>query len=326
MATPRRQLFTLLIISTILLQFVVEFCDARRSSSTRISYARRSTRRYSRTSLSRSTLRTKYGRSISFTRNKISSIGWKQALVAGGLLYIGSRMYMSRRMYYTHPSRRPTICSNYVDADENGTVYKMFICPRHYESDSLTHCCGPEGQQRCCAATKTTGGIVGIVIGVIITVAIISAIIYCICRKKKKQRGHVIDKDGEGQEVIMGPPPVPMPPHQPGPMPMGYPPHPGMMPPPVMDPNQAQYPMNYGSTYGQPSCPPPPAGYPYPAPHPGEPVPGSVPPPYAQPIPSAPHMPPPGMPPAMPPQQPPPPGFYSQGPPPPHPPPPYSMP
>ncbi|XP_014768566.1 uncharacterized protein LOC106867966 isoform X2 [Octopus bimaculoides] len=321
MATPRRKLLALLIISTILLQFVVEFCDAGRSS--RISTSRRmSTRRYSRTSLTRSTLRTKYGQSISSTRSKISRIGWKHALLAGGLLYIGSQMYMSRRMYYSHPSRTPTICSNYVDADENGTVYKMFICPRHYESDNQVHCCGPEGQQRCCAATKTTGGVVGIVIGVIITVAIIAGVIYCVCRNKK-QRGHVIDKDGEGQEVIMGPPPVVIPP----PGPMGYGPHPGMMPPPVMDPNQAQYPMNYGSTYGQPSCPPPPPGYPYPAPPPGQPVPGSIPPPYAQPIPSAPNMMPPGVQPGMPPQQPPPPpGFYTQGPPPPHPPPPYTMP
>ncbi|GAB1599484.1 formin-like protein 12 isoform X1 [Argonauta hians] len=299
MATNKRRLFLLFIISTILLQFVVEYCEARRSTGSRSSSSRSSriyrssrTSRTSRTSRSSSTssryyptrttytrsrLQVTYGTSITRARSSISRIGWKSALLAGGMLYIGSQAYMTRRLYHMHPTRRPAICSNFVDADENGTVYKMFICPRPYESDNMIRCCGYEGQQTCCAVVRSSGSVVGIIIGSILTVIIIALIIYCVCRSKKKQSGEVLSKDGEGSGIGMTPPSGDMSPSTPhGPPPMGY--GPGMMPPPPgMDPNQ---------------------GYPYPAPAPGDPM---VPPPYAQPYPGGPGMPPPGMAPGMPP-------------------------
>lgn len=271
----------------------LRFRGGSRSTSGRTRSIGRS--RYSRTT----DYRSRYGRSISSARSQISRIGWKKALLAGGLLYLGSRFYLSRRMYYDHPYRKPTICSNYIDSDENGTIYQMFICPRHYEMDSFAYCCGPSERQTCCKSPNRSGSVIGAIIGAILLVAIIGAIIYCVCRHNKKRRGEVLSKNNEPTGTVLVPPPQQMPPPGMGPVPpqpMGY----GTQPSPMMgygpDPNQAGYPQqplpgqNYPPAYGQLdlSQPPYPSAPSYPGqvppPPPGftmsGPVPSQPPPPY----------------------------------------------
>ncbi len=48
-----------------------------------------------------------------------------------------------------------SVCVNY-EANENGTVMGIFMCPLEFEPDRFVACCGDDYTEFCCEASSKT--------------------------------------------------------------------------------------------------------------------------------------------------------------------------